>query len=117
MSTFGHTHTPQLSAPEAVALLEQGAVLLDVREADEWQAGHAPEAVHVPLGELASQVSRIDRSQQIVIICRSGRRSDHATAALRNAGYDAYNFSGGMHAWQQAGGAVLTPSGHPGTVI
>lgn len=117
MNAFGHPHTPQLPAAEAVALLKQGAVLLDVREMDEWNAGHAPQAIHIPLGELGSQVSRMDPSQQIVIICRSGRRSDHATAALRNAGYDAYNFSGGMQAWQQAGGAVLTPTGHPGSVI
>ncbi len=117
MSVFGHTHTPQLTAPEAVALLQQGAALVDVREMDEWRAGHAPEATHVPLGELAEQVGRMDPARQIVVICRSGRRSDLATAALRNAGYDAYNFSGGMQAWQQAGGAVLTPTGHPGSVI
>lgn len=111
MSTF------DLTAGEAVEMLRQGALLLDVREMDEWNAGHAPEATHIPLGELGSQISRVDPVRPIVIICRSGRRSDHAATALRAAGYDAYNFSGGMHAWQQAGGAVLTPSGLPGSVI
>ena len=117
MSALGHTHTPQLTAAEAVAMLREGALLLDVREMEEWNAGHAPEAIHLPLGDLAAQIQRVDRSTPIVIICRSGRRSDAAAAALRNAGYDAYNFSGGMHAWQQAGGAVLTPAGLPGSVI
>ena len=114
---FSHSHTPQLSASEAVALMHEGAVLLDVREDDEWRAGHAPQAVHIPLGLLGQQVGQLDAGQPIVIICRSGRRSDHATAALRAAGYDAYNFSGGMQAWQLAGGAVVTPAGQPGTVI
>ena len=117
MNALGPTHTPQLSAAEAVAMLREGALLLDVREMDEWNAGHAPEATHIPMGELGSQIGRVDPSQPIIIICRSGRRSDHAAAALRNAGYDAYNFSGGMQAWQQAGGTVLTPSGLPGSVI
>ena len=117
MNASGHTHTPQLTAAEAVAMLHEGALLLDVRELDEWNAGHAPEATHIPMGELGAQIGRVDPAQRIIIICRSGRRSDHAAAALRHAGYDAYNFSGGMQAWQQAGGTVLTPTGLPGSVI
>jgi rhodanese-related sulfurtransferase len=117
VNAFAHTHTPQVTAAEAVALLAQGALLIDVREDDEWRAGHAPEATHIPLSQLGAEISRVDPARQIVIICRSGRRSDHATAALRTAGYDAYNFSGGMHAWHQAGGAVQTLDGQPGSVI
>lgn len=117
MNVFSHHHTPQLSAAEAVDLMHQGAILLDVREDDEWRAGHAPQAVHIPLGLLGQQVGQLDASKPIVIICRSGRRSDHAAGALRNAGYDAYNFSGGMQAWHQAGGDVVTPDGTPGSVI
>lgn len=117
MNAVGHSHVPQLSAAEAIGLLRQGALLVDVRENDEWQAGHAPGATHIPASELAARVSHMTRSRQMVIICRSGRRSDHAAAALRQEGYDAYNFSGGMRAWQQAGGVVLTPTGQPGSVI
>jgi rhodanese-related sulfurtransferase len=109
--------SPQLSNAEAVAMLSDGALLIDVRGIDEWNAGHAPEATHIPLAELRSQIAGLDRSRRIIVICRSGRRSDPATAALRKAGYDAYNFSGGMHVWQQAGGAVHTRSGQPGSVI
>lgn len=117
MNTAEGTPPPQLSAGEAVAMLRDGALLVDVREMHEWTAGHASEAIHIPLGQLGSRLSSLDRARRIVIICRSGRRSDHATAALRAAGYDAFNFSGGMQAWQQAGGAVLTPAGLPGSVI
>lgn len=117
MNSFGHAHTPQLTPDEAATVLEAGALLLDVRELDEWNAGHAPEATHVPLGDLMSRIERLDRNLQLVVICRSGRRSDDAAAALRKAGFDAYNYAGGMQAWQQAGGVVLTPEGLPGTVI
>jgi len=117
MDTPGTSETPQIAARQALEMLRSGAVLLDVRELDEWDAGHAPEAVHIPLGQLAAQIGRLDRSQPVIIICRSGRRSDEATMALRDAGYDAYNFSGGMYAWQEAGGTVRTPSGSPGNII
>ena len=117
MTMFGHTHAPQVTADQAIAMLRDGAALIDVREDDEWQAGHAPDATHIPLGQLGATVSQMDRAQPLVIICRSGRRSDNATVALRQAGYDAYNFIGGMHAWHQAGGAVIAADGQPGTVI
>ena len=117
MSMFAHDHTPQVDATAAVALFHEGAVLIDVREPDEWQAGHAPQAIHIPLGELGAQISRMSTDHPLVIICRSGRRSDLATAALRTAGYDAYNFSGGMQAWHQAGGDIVTADGTPGSVI
>jgi rhodanese-related sulfurtransferase len=117
MDTQATPPTPQLDVVEAVAKLQEGALLLDVREISEWNAGHAPEAIHIPLGELASHLGRLDLAQDIVVICRSGRRSNDAAGALRSVGFDAYNFAGGMQAWQQAGRDVLTPSGDPGTVI
>jgi rhodanese-related sulfurtransferase len=117
MSMFHHVHAPTVTADEAVGLMRAGALLIDVREDDEWRAGHAPEATHIPLGSLGAQVSRFGPEHQLIIICRSGRRSDQATVALRNAGYDAYNFVGGMHAWHQAGGTVLGADGQPGSVI
>lgn len=117
MQSSGHEGVPQVSPSEAFALLESGAQLLDVRERDEWMAGHAPEAVHVPLGELATAVDVVDRERTVVVICRSGRRSDVAASALRHAGFDACNLAGGMQAWQQSGGAVQNSVGLPGSVI
>lgn len=107
----------ELSASEAFSSLQSGAVLLDVREEKEWLAGHAPGAVHLPLGEVAARLSELGKSEPVLVICRSGRRSALAVEMLCAAGFDAYNCAGGMQAWQQAGGAVLTPSGQPGTVI
>ena len=117
MEASGHEGTPQVTPGEAFALLAGGAQLLDVREANEWAAGHAPDAVHVPLGDLASQIGLVARDRTIVVICRSGRRSDLAAGALREAGFDACNLVGGMQAWEQAGGVVINGSGGSGVVI
>jgi rhodanese-related sulfurtransferase len=102
---------------EASALIEQGATLLDVREPDEWEAGHAPDAVHVPLAALAARAGELDRDRPVVAVCRSGARSDRGAAALRQRGYEAMNLEGGMQAWDAAGLAVVTDAGQPGQVI
>ena len=57
------------------------AFLLDVREDDEW-AGHAPDAVHVRLGELGARVDELPRDREVYVICRTGNRSAYATQAL-----------------------------------
>jgi rhodanese-related sulfurtransferase len=78
--------------------------IIDVREADEWRTGHIRQARHIPLGELGQRASEIDPSRPVVFVCRSGNRSEYATQALRQAGYDqAVNLTGGMLAWQRAG--------------
>lgn len=105
----------ELAPTEALALVEDGAVLLDVREDDEWSAGHAPSATHVPLGCLS--VDGLPRDRPIVCVCRSGGRSSNAAGALRGAGFDARNLNGGMNAWLLAGLPVVDDSGSPGTVI
>ena len=115
--SFGSMATPQVSAQEAMSMLQLGSDLLDVREADEWQAGRAPGARHIPLQDLPQRLDVLDRDRTVLVICRSGRRSDSDTAYLRQAGFDARNVAGGMQAWQQVGGDVLTPTGDPGCVI
>jgi rhodanese-related sulfurtransferase len=107
---------PQVSVADAVAKVGDGALLLDVRELHEWNAGHAPDALHIPLGELPLRIGALDRLRPIVVICRSGRRSDDAAGALKSVGFDAYNITGGMQAWQGAGHEVVTPAGAPGSV-
>lgn len=108
---------PQVGPSEAIRLLEQGATLLDVREDDEWRAGHAPQAVHAALSRLTADDPSLSSSATLVIVCRSGRRSDQVASALRRLEFDACNLAGGMQAWQSAGHAVVTPDGNPGTVI
>jgi rhodanese-related sulfurtransferase len=103
---------------QAVASIASGAVLLDVREDDEWAAGHAPVATHLPLGRLGEIEERPgSHHAPIVVICRSGNRSTSAAAALMQAGYDAVNMAGGMRAWAQAGQPIVDESGQAGTVI
>lgn len=93
------------------------AVLLDVREADEWAAGHAAAAVHIPLGSLGERVGELPKAGRIICICRSGGRSGRATEALIGAGYDAVNMTGGMQAWAAAGLPMVTDDGSEPAVI
>lgn len=91
---------------QAQSIVQQGALLLDVREVAEFAEGHAPNARLIPLGELGNRLSEIAayKDKPIAVICRSGRRSAKAVKLLQEAGYtQVSNISGGIHAWQQAG--------------
>ncbi|MGH3771816.1 MAG: rhodanese-like domain-containing protein [Pseudonocardiaceae bacterium] len=82
------------------------AVLLDVRENDEWAAGHAPGAVHVPMGQVARRLDELATmfpERPVYVVCRSGGRSARVTAYLTQEGWDAVNVDGGMRAWAAAG--------------
>lgn len=117
MGIFSHGHTPTVTAAAAIDLLRNEGVLIDVREMDEWLAGHAPTARHIPLSQLGALAGELDKTAPMVVICRSGRRSDHAVNELCKAGYNALNLAGGMQAWQQAGGDVVRDDGTHGMVI
>jgi rhodanese-related sulfurtransferase len=108
---------PEVTPEETSALLAQGALLLDVREPDEWQAGHAPAAVHVPMGEVPARIDEIPGDRRIVAMCRSGVRSRAVAEALIGAGFDAVNAAGGMRAWAAADLPVETDDGSPGAVV
>ena len=88
-----------------------------MREADEWTAGHAPEATWIPMGEISARVDELARDTPIVAICRSGARSRTVAEALVGAGYDAVNLDGGMRAWASEGFEVVADDGLSGTVI
>lgn len=95
----------------AAAGVPDGAWLLDVREDDEWTAGYAPGARHIPLGQLGARTAEIPQDQVVYVICRSGARSARAAQALSAAGWDAINVAGGMQDWAAAGRAMATDSG------
>ena len=107
---------PEVTPGEAANLGEQAAVLVDVREPFEWTTGHAPDARHIPLGQLPRHLSALPTDKRIILMCRSGNRSAQATAILTAAGLDAANMTGGMAAWARAGLPVVTDFGAPGTV-
>jgi rhodanese-related sulfurtransferase len=106
----------EVDAEEAAAGREHN-VLLDVREADEWEAGHAPGAQWVPLGELESARFKIPINRRIVCVCRVGGRSARATAQLKQWGFDAVNLAGGMKAWAAQGYPVVRDDDAPGEII
>ncbi len=78
-----------VAVPEVLSTdLPAGAFLLDVREDDEWSAGHAPDAVHVRLGELGARAAELPRDREVYVICRTGNRSAYAAQALVGGGLD-----------------------------
>ena len=97
-----------ITAKEAITLTENGGWLLDVREQDEWDRGHAPSAHLVPLSELPSRIAEIPTDQPVLVVCLAGSRSLRAASALAAAGVDAVNVTGGMLAWVSAGGPVVS---------
>lgn len=107
---------PEVEAAEAARLAQQDAVLLlDVREDDEWAAGHAPQAVHTPLGSL--DPATVPRDRPVITVCRSGKRAGEAAKALAGAGHDVRNLDGGMQFWSGAGLPVHADDGTPGQII
>lgn len=98
-----------VTVAEASALRDDGALVLDVREPDEWAAGRIPDATLIPLGELASRVGELERNQRIIVVCRSGNRSAEGRDILLAAGYPAVtSLDGGMTDWAAAGMPVVT---------
>jgi len=85
--------------------------LLDVREDDEWAAGHVPGATHIPMGQLSARTDELPQDKEIYVICRSGMRSARVTVALNGAGWRALNVGGGMQEWATAGRPMVTDSG------
>jgi rhodanese-related sulfurtransferase len=116
MSMFHGHKIPEVSAVDAEASSVEN-VLLDVREADEWEAGHASRAQWVPLGELEAARFRLPMNRRIVCVCRSGVRSARAAESLIAWGFDAANMEGGMKAWAASGLPVVRDDGTPGKVI
>lgn len=108
---------PGLGPEEAQRLVDAGAVLVDVREDEEWDAGHAPQAIHLPMGLVADRSGELPTGRTIVCVCRVGGRSGTVAAALGGAGYDARNLEGGMLAWEQAGLPVVLADGGVGRVV
>jgi len=106
----------ELDALDADDAVRAGALLLDVREPDEFAAGHAPGATSVPLGELAQRLGELDLARTVVCVCRSGARSAAAADALCGAGVDAVNLVGGMLAWGKEGLPITSGTGGAGIV-
>ena len=99
--------TPECSVAEARAAVLEGGLLLDVREGVEWELGHAPHAVHIPMSQLSDRVDELPRDRTILCVCHIGGRSAVVADALNRAGWRARNVAGGMEAWTAAGYPVV----------
>ena len=106
----------QAEISDVPTTFDESVVLLDVRENDEWQRGHAAGARHIPMGEVPARIDEIDPGAQLFVVCHLGGRSARVAQYLTQNGYAPINVSGGMQAWADAGRAVVTDGGDAGTV-
>jgi len=97
---------PSVTPSQATLLLNrEDAVVVDVRESQEWSAGHIPQSRHIALGQFDQRIDELEKfkSRPIVVVCQSGNRSAQACQKLRQAGFaKVYNLSGGVRAWADA---------------
>jgi rhodanese-related sulfurtransferase len=98
-----------------VSAVPDDAVFLDIREQDEWDRGHAPGAVHIPMSQLPVRVHELapflDLDEPLVIACRSGARVQRVMPWLARQGYEVANLAGGMRAWHAAGKSMAAREG------
>lgn len=98
----------EIEVADLEALLASGARLIDVREPDEYAAGHVPGAVLIPLGQVPDRIDECGSvGETTYVICRSGARSAHACGYLLDHGVDAVNVVGGTMAWMTSGRAIV----------
>ncbi|GGT68685.1 MULTISPECIES: rhodanese-like domain-containing protein [Streptomyces] len=104
-----------------VASVPADALVLDVREDDEWAAGHVEGALHVPMSDFVARFGEVTEAvaegRRAFVMCRVGGRSAQVTQYLVQQGIDAVNVDGGMLAWDGAGRPMVTESGSPAFVL
>lgn len=106
-SSAGTTATPlaaEISVTDAYSMYQNGAFVLDVRTIEEWNDFHAPNTTLIPLDQLASRVNEVPRDREIVVVCRSGNRSQQGRDILLNAGFaNVTSMTGGLNEWRALG--------------
>lgn len=101
---------------EVPTSFDESVILLDVREDDEWQRGHADGARHIPMGDVPARMGELDSDATLYVVCHAGGRSMRVAQYLARSGFDPINVTGGMLAWAGAGRQVVTDDGSTGTV-
>ncbi|MHA3021871.1 rhodanese-like domain-containing protein [Mycobacterium sp. BMJ-28] len=97
---------PSVTAAQAVRLVAEGALVLDVRRDFEWRRVHIPDAVHMPLEALPERCAELPDDRLIIAFCTGGLRSAGAANLLVENGFEAVNMSGGLVQWRSAGGQL-----------
>ena len=104
---------PTVSARE----VPDDAAVLDVREHDEWVAGHVDGATHIAMGDVPARLDDLPEGDPLYVVCRSGGRSARVAAWLNLNGFDAVNVAGGMDQWEAAGRPMVSDTGRPAFVV
>lgn len=106
----------QITVEEALERSVAGVLLVDVSEQWEWNGGHAPLAVHMPMSSLGDRFDELPSDEDVLIMCQSGMRSFSIARTLAERGFRAVDVIGGMASWREAGLPVEVPAGqHPST--
>ena len=99
----------EISVADAAAKRDAGAFILDVRQPDEWNAVHIPGATLIPLDQLEARVNEVPKDKEVVVVCRSGNRSQQGRDILKSAGFSQVtSMAGGMNQWSAAGYPTAT---------
>lgn len=109
-STGSNTAMPlEISVQEAYNKYQQGTFVLDVRTPEEWTEFHAPNTTLIPLDELESRLDELPRDREIVVVCRSGNRSQQGRDILLGAGFEQVtSMAGGLNEWRSSGYPVIS---------
>ena len=116
MNGMDDRQVAQAQIADVPSTFDGSVVLLDVREDDEWQRGHAPGAQHIPMGQVPSRIDEINADAKLFVVCQAGGRSQRVAQYLARNGYSPVNVSGGMSAWTGAGRPVITDDGATGVI-
>lgn len=99
---------PEVDVAHLAAVPSGDVVVVDVREDDEWEAGHIDGAVHIAMMDVPGRLDEFPGDRQVLVVCRVGGRSAQVTGYLRSEGRDAVNLAGGMMAWAAAGRPMVS---------
>jgi rhodanese-related sulfurtransferase len=116
MNGMDEVEVAQAQIGDVPVTFDGSVILLDVREDDEWQRGHAPGAQHIPMGQIPSRLAEIDTDATLYVVCHVGGRSQRVAQYLARNGYTPVNIVGGMLAWAGAGRPVITDDGGTGVI-
>ncbi|WP_289017020.1 rhodanese-like domain-containing protein [uncultured Ornithinimicrobium sp.] len=101
-----------------VSELPDDVLMVDVREPDEWAAGHAPSAVHIPMGDVPARLDELPVTDaSLAVVCRSGGRSGRAVQWLVQQGFDVMNVEGGMQSWARSGKPLASENGQAPEIL
>ena len=114
---FVMVNNEEVSPENLEILLSEGYKLIDVREQDEWEAGHHTEAAHIPMGTIPERIEEFNEDDKYIIICRSGGRSGRVCSFIEKEGIQSHNLTGGMKKLSLTSEKIIDSDGNSGIVI